>query len=249
MSSEPNGTSEVVLSVVDLAVCVDRPAARLDLYSGLSFDLHAGEVIALTGENGVGKSTLGRILTGLHRHPVRVERGQVRYLGRDVLTMGERDLVALRRNSIRLVLQEGVSALDPVESVGWQLHSVLRGKGIDNAAERSRLIREMLDVLGLPAERLLNATAAELSGGQGKRVVIAQTLLSMPRVIVADEVTAGLDLIRAREVVDIFVERARGQGCGVIMVSHDPATVDRFADQVLRLERPADKRREEPIDA
>ncbi len=242
-------SGEVLLSVEDLAVSVDRPAGRLELYSGLSFDLRAGEVIALTGENGVGKSTLGRVLIGLIRYPVQVVRGRVRYRGRDVLALSERELTTLRRDSIRLVLQEGVSALDPVESIGWQLHSVLRGKGIQDSAERSSRIRVMLDDLGLPAERLLNATAAELSGGQGKRVVIAQALLSMPNVIVADEVTAGLDLIRAREVVDILVARARQQGCGVIMVSHDHMTVARVADKVLRLERPAAARREEAVDA
>jgi peptide/nickel transport system ATP-binding protein len=240
---------DALLSVQDLAVSVDRPSGRLDLYRGLSFDLHAGEVIALTGENGVGKSTLGRVLTGLTSYPVRVVQGRVSYLGRDILGLSDRELVALRRDAIRLVLQEGVSALDPVESVGWQLHAVMRAKGVKNRADRSAQIRSMLADLGLPDERLLNATAAELSGGQGKRVVIAQTLLSRPKVIVADEVTAGLDLIRAREVVDILVDRARGQGCGVIMVSHDPMTVGRVANRVLRLERPLAVDREEAADA
>jgi len=247
MTTTPPG--EVLLSVDDLAVSVDRPAGRLDLYSGLGFDLHAGEVLALTGENGVGKSTLGRVLIGLFRYPVQVVRGRVRYRGRDVLGLSERELTTLRRDSIRLVLQEGVSALDPVESVGWQLDSVLRGKGVEDPAERASRIRAMLDDLGMPAERILRATAAELSGGQGKRVVIAQALLSMPDVIVADEVTAGLDLIRAREVVDILVSRAREQGCGVIMVSHDHMMVARVADRVLRLERPAAAAREEAVDA
>lgn len=240
---------DALLSVQDLAVSVDRPSGRLDLYRGLSFDLHAGEVIALTGENGAGKSTLGRVLTGLTSYPVRVVQGRVLYLGRNILGLSDRELVALRRDAIRLVLQEGVSALDPVESVGWQLHAVLRAKGVKNRADRSAQIRSMLADLGLPDERLLNATAAELSGGQGKRVVIAQTLLSRPKVIVADEVTAGLDLIRAREVVDILVDRARGQGCGVIMVSHDPMMVARVANRMLRLERPLAVGREEAVDA
>jgi peptide/nickel transport system ATP-binding protein len=240
---------DALLSVQDLAVSVDRPSGRLDLYRGLSFDLHAGEVIALTGENGAGKSTLGRVLTGLTSYPVRVVQGRVLYLGRNILGLSDRELVALRRDEIRLVLQEGVSALDPVESVGWQLHAVLRAKGVKNRADRSAQIRNMLADLGLPDERLLNATAAELSGGQGKRIVIAQTLLSRPKVIVADEVTAGLDLIRAREVVDILVDRAREQGCGVIMVSHDPVAVGRVANKVLRLERPLAVGQEEAVDA
>jgi peptide/nickel transport system ATP-binding protein len=240
---------DALLSVQDLAVSVDRPSGRLDLYRGLSFDLHAGEVIALTGENGAGKSTLGRVLTGLTSYPVRVVQGRVLYLGRNILGLSDRELVALRRDEIRLVLQEGVSALDPVESVGWQLHAVLRAKGVKNRADRSAQIRSMLADLGLPDERLLNATAAELSGGQGKRIVIAQTLLSRPKVIVADEVTAGLDLIRAREVVDILVDRAREQGCGVIMVSHDPVAVGRVANKVLRLERPLAVGQEEAVDA
>jgi ABC-type glutathione transport system ATPase component len=187
----------VLLSVQDLAVSVYRLAGRLDLYRGLSFDLHAGEVVALTGENGVGKSTLGRVITGLYGYPIRVVEGRVLFEGRDVLRLSHNELIALRRNSIRLVLQEGVSALDPVETVGWQLHAVLRGRGIADKGERTREIRAVLDDIGLPDERLLGATAAELSGVQGKRIVIAQTLLSRPKIIVADEVTAGLDLIRA----------------------------------------------------
>ncbi len=244
-----NVPSKLLLSVQDLAVAVDRNVGRLDLFRGLSFDLHAGEVIAITGENGVGKSTLGRVLVGLHRQPVWVVAGRVMFEDRDVLEMSNRELVSLRRDSIRFVLQEGVSALDPVETVGWQLHSVLRSKGIKGKAERAAQIRSMLDDLGLPDERLLHATPRELSGGQGKRIVIAETLLSRPKVIVADEVTAGLDLIRASEVVDIFVKRARDQGCGIIMVSHDPVTVGRVADVVLHLTRPATAHQYEATDA
>jgi peptide/nickel transport system ATP-binding protein len=239
----------VLLSVQNLAVSVDRLQGRLDLYRGLSFDLHAGEVVALTGENGSGKSTLGRVITGLYGYPIRVVDGRVLFDGRDILGMSNRELIALRRDSIRFVLQEGVSALDPVETVGWQLHSVLRGKGVKDKAERTAEIRAMLDRLGLHDERLLGATAAELSGGQGKRIVVAQTLLARPKVIVADEVTAGLDLIRAREVMDIVVELARGQGCGVIMVSHDPVMVGRVADVILRLERPEETTPEHAADA
>jgi ABC-type glutathione transport system ATPase component len=240
---------EVLLSVENLSVAVDRPDGRLDLYRRLSFDLRAGEVIALTGENGVGKSTLGRVLTGLHSDPIRVIEGRVIFDDRDVLGLTHGELVALRRDSIRLVLQEGVSALDPCETVGWQLHSVLRGRGVRSKAERSRQIRAMLDDIGLPDERLLTATARELSGGQGKRIVIAETLLCRPRIIVADEVTAGLDLIRAREVVDIVVDRARSQGCGVILISHDPIMVGRVADRVIHLVKPGPASRQDVRDA
>lgn len=238
-----------LLCVEKLGVAVDRPSGLLRLFTNLSFDLHTGEVIALTGENGAGKSTLGRVLTGLFRYPIKVVEGRVLFSDHNILAMNSREQIKLRRDLIRFVLQEGVSALDPVETIGWQLHAVLRARGVSGKAERTAEIRSMLDDLGLLDERLLGAIPSELSGGQGKRFIIAQTLLSRPKVIVADEITAGLDLIRAREVVDILIQRARGQGCGVIMVSHDPVTVSRVADVVLRLERPKSARAEEPADA
>jgi ABC-type glutathione transport system ATPase component len=217
----------VLLSVEGLSVGVERGATTDVLYKDLSFEVHPGEVVALTGENGAGKSTLGRVLSGLLRAPVTVLAGSVRFEGRDLLKMSNRDINTLRRSSIKLMLQEGVSALDPVETVGWQLHSLLRGLGVKDEGARQARIRSMLDDLGLPDERVLEATSAELSGGMGKRIVIAETFLCEPKIIVADEITAGLDLIRARE-----------RNCGVIMISHDPETVARVADKVLRLTRP-----------
>lgn len=232
---------EALLRVEDLAVTIDRAAGQLNLYQGLTFDLNKGEVVAVIGENGAGKSTLGRVLTGLYRPPVRVAAGRVLFKNSDLLTMTDSMLDGLRRNSIRLVLQEGVSALDPVESVGWQLHAVLKSKGINSRSERSARIEAMLTALGLPDPRILRAMRSELSGGQGKRLNFAQALLCEPEIIVADEITAGLDLIRAREVVDLLVGLAQQQGCGVIMVSHDPVTVGRVANKVIRLERPTAK--------
>jgi ABC-type glutathione transport system ATPase component len=228
----------VLLSVEGLSVGVERGATTDVLYKDLSFEVHPGEVVALTGENGAGKSTLGRVLSGLLRAPVTVLAGSVRFEGRDLLKMSNRDINTLRRSSIKLMLQEGVSALDPVETVGWQLHSLLRGLGVKDEGARQARIRSMLDDLGLPDERVLEATSAELSGGMGKRIVIAETFLCEPKIIVADEITAGLDLIRAREAVDLLVHRARERNCGVIMFSHDPETVARVADKVLRLTRP-----------
>jgi ABC-type glutathione transport system ATPase component len=229
-----------LLSVEDLSVGVDRGYSIDVLYKELSFEVHPGEVVALTGENGAGKSTLGRVLSGLLRSPVKVLSGRVMFEGRDLLKMSNRDINTLRRSAIKLMLQEGVSALDPVESVGWQLHSLLRGLGVKDEPTRRARIRSMLDDLGLPDERVLTATSAELSGGMGKRIVIAETLLCEPKIIVADEITAGLDLIRAREAVDLLVARARERSCGVIMISHDPETVARVADKVLRLTRPVE---------
>jgi ABC-type glutathione transport system ATPase component len=234
----PAKVSPILLRVEGLSVGVDRGSSTDVLYEDLSFDVSPGEVVALTGENGAGKSTLGRVLSGLLRAPLKVLAGQVLFEGRDLLSLSDRDINRLRRSSIKLMLQEGVSALDPVETVGWQLHSLLRGLGIKDEGVRQARIRSMLDDLGLPDERVLEATSAELSGGMGKRIVIAETLLCEPQLIVADEITAGLDLIRAREAVDLLVTRARERNCGVIMISHDPETVARVADKVLRLTRP-----------
>jgi ABC-type glutathione transport system ATPase component len=232
-------SAATLLEVENLSVGIDRGRSTYMLYEDLSFEVHPGEVVALTGENGAGKSTLGRVLSGLLRAPVKVTSGRVMFEGRDLLKLSNRDFNQLRRSAIKLMLQEGVSALDPVESIGWQLHSLLRGLGVKDEAVRRQRIRSMLDDLGLPDERVLNASSAELSGGMGKRIVIAETFLCEPKIIVADEITAGLDLIRAREAVDLLVARARERDCAVIMISHDPETVARVADKVLRLTRPA----------
>lgn len=217
---------EPVLAVRDVSVRFASPGGRVArALDGVNLDLGAGEILALAGESGCGKTTLARTLLGLERPTA----GTVSYAGRQ-LRYSTKALKAHRR-AVQLVLQDPTGALNPRHTVYDAVAEGLRIHGIHDH-ERDR-VAEALARAGLrPAERFFLTYPHELSGGQRQRVVIAGALVLDPRVIVADEPVASLDASVRGEILALLMRLRDELGLSAIVVTHDLGLAWNIADRI-----------------
>ncbi|MFV0126466.1 ABC transporter ATP-binding protein [Streptomyces sp. HMX112] len=226
--------TEPLLSVRDLRVGFGSG----DAVRGLSFDVYAGEVLALVGESGAGKSLTARAVLGMPPPGAEV-RGRVRLRtpggARELVGARARDLRALWGRQVALVPQDALSALSPVHPVGDQLAAAVRSvrrpsrPSRNDARARAALA---LERVGIPAARS-GAYPHELSGGMRQRAVIAMATVNEPRLVVADEPTTALDPDLRHQVLQVLGERRKATGAALVLVTHDLEAVREHADRVL----------------
>jgi putative ABC transport system ATP-binding protein len=214
-------TSAPVLTGRDLVKAHGRTRAL----RGASADLHAGEILAVTGPSGSGKSSLLHCLAGI----VRPDEGSVVYAGRRLDRLSEKRLSELRRTEFGVVFQFGqlIPELTAVDNVALPL--MLAGAGRAEARERAG---EWLERFGVRGQEALRP--GEMSGGQTQRVALARALVTGPRVVFADEPTGALDSLATEQVMTALVHTAREAGAAVLLITHD-AQVAAYADRELRL--------------
>jgi peptide/nickel transport system ATP-binding protein len=193
----------------------------------LSLTIAPGEIHAVVGESGAGKSTVGNALASLIEPPGRISAGAILIGGR---RLGEPDGPVLGRD-IGVIFQDPMTSLNPLFTVGEQLAETLRHHlALDARAARARAIALLADV-GIPEpERRVDAYPHQLSGGQRQRVVIAAALSCGPRLLVADEPTTALDVSVQAQVLALIRDLARGRGLGVMLVTHNMGVVAETAD-------------------
>ncbi|MDF5754223.1 ABC transporter ATP-binding protein [Spongiactinospora sp. TRM90649] len=224
-----------LLSVEDLRVVIDRPGHRVHALAGVSMAVEPGEVVGLVGESGGGKSMLARSIVGLLPGAARAT-GRVLFGGADVLTMDETALRAHRGGGAAICFQNPRGALSPTRTVGRQLTDRLSAhQGLNGGAARKAAI-ELFEGVGIrSAERRLAAYPHELSGGQAQRVMISLATGCAPGLLIADEPTTGLDVTLTREILRRFRAAADAEGRGVLLISHDLASIAEICDRVVVL--------------
>ncbi|HEX6791829.1 MAG TPA: ABC transporter ATP-binding protein, partial [Candidatus Krumholzibacteria bacterium] len=223
--------SDVVMSVRDLCVDYITEQGPVRAADRVSFDLRRGEILGVAGESGSGKSTMAQALMRILPPPAVISGGAVMFEGRDVLTMGENDLRAMRWNRISMVFQSAMDALNPVITVGEQIEDTLAAhRDISASAARARA-RELLEMVGIPGARV-DAYAHQLSGGMRQRVGIALALALEPSVVILDEPTTALDVIVEREILEQIRVLQRRIGFAVMFITHDLARMLQFSDRV-----------------
>jgi oligopeptide/dipeptide ABC transporter ATP-binding protein len=203
------------------------PRRAVRAVDGVSFSLGRGEVLALVGESGCGKTTTALTVLGLTEPTA----GTVRFEGRPLHADLRRDR-GLRR-AIQMVFQDPYESLNPRMRVGEIVAEPLVVHGIGSAAERAGLVRSTLEEVGLrPAEDFARRLPYELSGGQRQRVVIAASLVTGPRLLVADEPVSMLDVSIRAEILALLNDLRRRRGISILFITHDLATAALFADRV-----------------
>ncbi|HEY6146550.1 MAG TPA: ABC transporter ATP-binding protein, partial [Thermoanaerobaculia bacterium] len=233
-SARPSPAGQPLLAVRDLRVEVSSEGTLRPAVDGISFEIAAGESLAVVGESGCGKTLLARALLDLLPEGAR-RTGTISFEGRE-LPFGREDVWSgVRGRGIGLVLQEPASALDPVRTIGSQIGEALAASGRAGSGARGRA-RELLAEVAFPdPDRGLAAYPHRLSGGQRQRALLATALAGDPLLLVADEPTASLDATVAAEVLDLIDRLRRDRGLALLLITHDIASAFRRADRALVL--------------
>jgi ABC-type glutathione transport system ATPase component len=222
--------STTVLAVDGVSVSYpDGQGGRRVVVDDVSFDLRRGEMLGLAGESGSGKSTTAMAVLGLIREPGRMDTGSVLLDGTDLRALSREALRRERWQSISLVPQGAMSALNPVMRVGAQIADVIEVHERGRAG--SQRIRDLLASVGLPA-RVAGMYPHELSGGMKQRACIAMAIALDPKVMIADEPTSALDVIVQREVAETLKAVQARLGMAVVMIGHDMALQAQLVDRV-----------------
>ena len=226
--------STPLLSVEGLEVV----AGSRPVVCGVSFHVGRGETVALVGESGSGKSTIALTVARLLPPSLRVVSGSVRFKGRDLLRIPEREMLGYRGRRIGLIFQDPLAALNPIMTVGRQLaEAVQRHSDLRRQALRERSL-ELLRRVGFPEpERFLESYPHQLSGGQRQRVVIAIALAGGPELLIADEPTPALDPSLQDQILELLKGLQKEGELGLLFITHDLRLVERIADRTVVLER------------
>jgi len=210
---------------------------RREVVHGIDLEVPRGSTVGLVGESGSGKTLVCRALLGLLPPGVAVTGGEIRYDGRRLTELTEREWRALRGSEIAAVFQDPASYLNPSIRVGHQLAEVLRVRVGLGRREAKRRAVELLARLGLHRPELVYGQYAhELSGGMLQRVLLAIALAVEPALLIADEATTALDVTVQAEVLDVLRELRDAAGLTLLVVSHDLAVVAQLCDTVYVLQ-------------
>ena len=231
MKAPLGGPGMSLLSVRDLFVEFPTREGIVRAVNAVSFELRPGQVLALLGESGSGKSVTLRSVLGLHAPGSTRVSGEVLLKGRDVNRLDERARRDLRGGVVSMVFQEPMTALDPVYTIGRQIEETLvEHRALDRTAARRRA-RELLDLVQVPSpERCLASYPHEISGGMRQRAMIAIALACEPELLLADEPTTALDVTVQAQILWLLRDLQRRLGLAVIFVTHDLGVAAEIAD-------------------
>ena len=231
--------SAPVLSVRNLCVSVRSGGVTRRVVQHIDFDVQAGEVLALLGESGCGKTKTAQAIMGLlARESAVLEAGSLELAGTDLAQLSEREMRQVRGRDLSMVFQDPLSALDPVFTVGRQICSLYarhRGMGRQQARDSSR---QLLLAMGLAdAERIMKSYPHQLSGGMRQRIMVAMAMACEPRIIIADEPTSALDVTTQAQVLSQLTTLGRDKGMAILLITHDLGVVAQYCDRALVMER------------
>src|SRR6186997_1944393 len=222
-----------LLEVENLQTHFRTPEGINRAVDGVSFHVDEGETLAIVGESGCGKSVTSMSLMRLIAEPPGKIAGSIRFQGKDLLQLSEREMRAIRGNDISMIFQEPMTSLNPVLTVGRQIGETLRmHQGLDKQAAEVRSI-EMLTLVGIPEPaRRVREYPHQLSGGMRQRVMIAMALACNPKLLIADEPTTALDVTIQAQILQLLDELRKQRELAVLLITHDLGVVAEVADRV-----------------
>ncbi len=226
--------SETLLDVQDLRVAFETSRGTVRAVEGISYRVRRGETVAIVGESGCGKSVSALAIMRLLAKPAgRVTGGRILFEGRNLLTLAEGEMRAIRGRDIAMIFQEPMTSLNPVLPIGLQLTEPLTiHLGMTDAQAKSRAI-ELLGLVGITdPERRLEQHPHQLSGGMRQRVMIAIGLACNPKLIIADEPTTALDVTIQAQILELMKDLSRRLDIALVIITHNLGIVARYADRV-----------------
>jgi peptide/nickel transport system ATP-binding protein len=226
--------AETVISVSSLKTSFRRKGLWLPVVRDVSFDVAAGETVALVGESGSGKSVTAMSIMQLYeRDACRIE-GSVRLEGQELLGLPERNMRDIRGNRIAMIFQEPMTSLNPSLRIGDQISEVLvahRGLSFSNAAKEALGLMEKVRIPS--AARRMQEYPHQLSGGMRQRIMIAMALACRPKLLIADEPTTALDVTIQAQILELIKLLQEEEDMGVLFITHDMGVVAEIADRTI----------------
>jgi peptide/nickel transport system ATP-binding protein len=223
---------EPVLTVRDLRVYYHTKRGPVKAVDGVSLEVRPSERLGLVGESGSGKSTTGLAILRMIKPPGKIESGEIRLAGTDVMALSDAQLRQTRLAVIAMVAQGAMNSLNPVMRVGDQILDALRDHDVQGSTkELGERVGALFEMVGLP-RGTANKFPHELSGGMKQRVCIALAISLRPRVIIADEPTSALDVVVQRQVMDTLGTVQSDLGAAVILIGHDMGLMAQFVDRL-----------------
>jgi oligopeptide/dipeptide ABC transporter ATP-binding protein len=226
---------ETILEIENLKTHFFTAGGVARAVDGVSYAIRSGETLGVVGESGCGKSvTALSVLRLVASPPGRIVDGAIRFAGRNLLDLTEREMEAIRGNDISMIFQEPMTSLNPLMTVGRQIsEAIALHQGLSRHEAFDQAV-EMLRRVHIPeAERRVHAYPHQLSGGMRQRVMIAMALSCGPRVLIADEPTTALDVTIQAQILDLMRELQDRLGTAIILITHDLGVVAENADRVV----------------
>ncbi len=223
-----------VLSVKDLVVEFDTFGGKVRAVRGVSYDVHAGETLAVVGESGCGKSVTVQALMGLiPMPPGRIVSGSARLLGRELVGLTQAQLNQVRGADMGMIFQDPMTSLNPTMRIGDQIaETLVVHRGLSRGSALREAVR-LLERTRIPeASQRARQYPFEFSGGMLQRVMISMSLACTPKLLIADEPTTALDVTIQDQVLELMREIQREDKMAIILITHDLGVVARMADQV-----------------
>ena len=225
--------TEPLLRVEDLHVEFSTEDGIVHAVDGITYQVFPGRTLGIVGESGSGKTVASLTTLGLTRSQGAGVTGRILFEGRDLVTLSERELQAIRGNDIAMIFQDPLSALHPFYRVGTQLvEAVLAHQDVSKAAARTRAV-ELLGLVGIPdPARRVDDYPHEFSGGMRQRAMIAMALANEPKLLIADEPTTALDVTVQAQILALMERLQRELGMAIVIITHDLGVVAEIADDV-----------------
>ncbi len=225
--------SETVLRVRGLRTSFPVGGRRLPVVDGLSLEVAAGEVLALVGESGCGKSITALSVLRLVPRPGHIDAAEISLCGEDVLRLPVKAMRGIRGKIASMIFQEPMTSLNPVQTVGHQVIEAIRlHERVSRAAARARVV-ELFESVRIPdADQRIEAYPHQLCGGLKQRVMIAMALALRPKLLIADEPTTALDVTIQAQILELMRELQRESDTAILLITHDLGVVNELADRI-----------------
>jgi len=227
-------SGQALLEVENLQTHFATPGGIVRAVEGLSFEVNAGETVAIVGESGCGKSVTSMSVLRLIAEPPGKISGRITFEGRDLLSLSEPEMRDIRGNAISMIFQEPMTSLNPVLTVGKQIGETVQLHQGMSAADAEKKAVDMLTLVGIPAPaRRVKEYPHQLSGGMRQRVMIAMALACNPRLLIADEPTTALDVTIQAQILDLMRDLKTRLGSAIMLITHDLGVVAEMAERVI----------------
>jgi oligopeptide/dipeptide ABC transporter ATP-binding protein len=227
--------AEALLEVKNLRTTFfGSDGAKVHAVDNVSFNVRRGEAVALVGESGCGKSVTAMSIMRLVASPGRISGGEIRFKGRDLTKLSEKEMRSVRGNDIAMVFQEPMTSLNPVFKIGEQVAEAIRIHRKVGKKEAWKQAGDMLELVSIPdPHKRLDDYPHQLSGGMRQRVMIAIALSCDPELLIADEPTTALDVTIQAQIMELLASMQAKLGLAILLITHDLGVVAEFCERII----------------